>query len=256
MKMWALYCGGEWTDMAFFSPFHPQVGTKVFIPYLAYIIRHPSGTVLFDCGPHEQLAEDPSARLGATAETYQIEVRPEHLLVPQLEAMGIAAGDITDIVVSHLHYDHAGALGSFPNATVHVQHNEREFAQDPPIYQVGDYVFADFDGPIRWHELDGDTDLFGDGLLVVLATPGHTRGHQSLAVRLADQPVILVGDAAPHPRTLAERALPAVLWNPDLMVASWDRLEQRAAELGAKLVFPHDPDFRSTMTIGPDVAYT
>lgn len=256
MRMWALQCGGEWTDMAFFDLFHPRVGTKVFIPYLAYLIEHPAGTVLFDTGPHPQLADDPAARLGSTAETYQIEVAHSQLLVNQLEALRVRPGDVTDIVISHLHYDHAGALERFPSAKVHVQRAEREFAAQPPVYQAGDYVPADFDGDVRWHELDGDTDLFDDGKLFAFTTPGHTRGHQSLLVRLPGRAVVLVGDAAPHPRTLAERALPAVLWNPDEMVASWQRLELVAAENDASLIFPHDPDFRSTMTLGPDACYS
>lgn len=255
MRMSALFCGGEWTDLAFFDPFHPDVGTKVFIPYLAYLIEHDRQLVLFDCGPHPQLAEDPKSRLGATADTYRIEVDPAELVVNQLRSAHISPDQISDIVVSHLHYDHAGALGCFPNATVHVQRAEREFATHPPIYQAGDYVQADYDGAIAWHEIDGDHDLFGDGRLLIFTTPGHTRGHQSLLLRLKEQPVILVGDAAPHPRTLAERALPAVLWNPDLMVDSWARLEQMAADNDAILIFPHDPDFRTTMKLAPQDYY-
>lgn len=256
MKMSALLCGGEWTDMAFFDPFHPGVGTKVFIPYLAYLIEHEDRLVLFDCGPHEQLAEDPKGRLGPTADTYDIEVAPSDLLVNQLRSLGFEPGDITDVVVSHLHYDHAGALTSFTGARVHIQRSERAFAANPPVYQAGDYVQADFDGAITWHELDGDEDLFGDGRLIIFATPGHTRGHQSLLLRLDTQAIVLVGDAAPHARTLAERALPAVLWNPDLMVASWSRLEQMASENDATFIFPHDPEFRSTVKLAPDHTYT
>lgn len=256
MKMLALYCGGEGTDMAFFDPFHPKVGTKVFIPYLAYLIEHERGLVLFDCGPHPQLAVDPHARMGAAADTYQIDVTATDLVINQLTAQNLDPGDITHIVLSHLHYDHAGALECFPNATVLIQHSERDFGAHPPIYQAGDYVSADFDGQIRWQEIEGDYDLFGDGRLLLFPTPGHTKGHQSMLVQLDEQPVILVGDAAPHPRTLATRALPAVLWNPDQMVASWDRLERVAADNRAILIFPHDPNFRSTMKVGANLPYT
>ena len=241
--------------MAFFDPFHPDVGTKVFIPYLAYLIEHDDRMVLFDCGPHPDLARDPAARLGSTAQTYEIEVGVSDLLISQLARWGIPPDRITDIVLSHLHYDHAGALRYFEHARVHVQRAEREFAAHPPVYQAGDYVGDDFSGPIDWHEIDGDHDVFGDGRLMLIATPGHTRGHQSLLVRLEEQPVLLVGDAAPHARTLAERALPAVLWNPDQMVASWERLEQVGADYGATMIFPHDPEFRSWLRLGPDEDY-
>lgn len=255
MRLHAFQCGGEGTDMAFFSPFHPQVGTKVFIPYLFFLIEHPNGLVLFDCGPHPDLAVDPAARLGGTAETYEILVRPGEDAASQLRAGGWEPRDVGHVVLSHLHYDHAGGIESFPNATFHVQRAERQFADAPPIYQCGDYTPADYAHPVRWNEIDGPVDLFADGRVVLTPTPGHTPGHQSLVVRLAQRTLVLVGDAAPHGRTLVEQALPAVLWNPDAMVASWALLSELERTEGALLIYPHDPDFRDWLVLSPDGCY-
>ena len=179
----ALQCGGEWTDMAFFDPFHPRVGTKVFIPYSAYLIEHPAGTVACSTPVRIRARRRSQQRLGSTAETYQIEVAHRSCWSTSSRASRVRPGDVTDIVISHLHYDHAGALERFPTAKVHVQRAEREFAAQPPVYQAGDYVPADF-RVTKWNEMDGDTDLFDDGRLVRVATPGHTAGHQSLMVGL------------------------------------------------------------------------
>lgn len=255
MRLHAFHCGGEGTDMAFFTPFHPEVGRSVVIPYLCFLIEHPAGLVLFDCGPHPDLAVDPGRRLGGTAETYEIRVGPEDDAASRLRAGGWSPEAVTDVVLSHLHYDHAGGIESFPQATFHVQARERVFAMRPPVYQAGDYVPADVDHPVRWHEVDGTHDLFGDQSIVLTPTPGHTPGHQSLVVRLAGRTIVLVGDAAPHARTLETQDLPAVLWNPDEMVASWEVLRRLRDDEDALLVFPHDPDFREWLVLAPQGFY-
>ena len=255
MKLHAFHCGSEVTDMAFFSPFHPDVGTKVAIPYLAFLVEHDEGLVLFDCGPHPDLHLNPAARLGGTAETYEIKVGPDDDLASQLRRNGWDPASVQHVVLSHLHYDHAGGMASFPQATFHVQAAERPFAAAPPIYQTGDYVPADFEIAVRWNEIHGTHDLFGDRRLQVTATPGHTPGHQSLIVRLDGQTMVLVGDAAPHARTLTEQALPAVLWNPDAMVVSWEALRRLELDEKAFLVFPHDPNFRDWLLLAPEHHY-
>ena len=113
------------------------------------------------------------------------------------------------------------------------------FALDPPVYQRLIYVPADFEHDLEWQELDGDHDVFGDGRVVAVSTPGHTRGHQSLMVRLdSGQTVILLADATYLLEKMRERALPAVLWSPDAMVASWERIEALEREHDAVLSPP------------------
>src|SRR3954447_22335352 len=97
------------------------------------------------------------------------------------------------------------------------------------------------------------TDIFGDGRLMALATPGHSKGHQSLMVQLdSGRTVILLADATYLLAKMRERALPAVLWSPDAMVASWERIEALEREHDAMLIATHDLDYRERLKLAPD----
>src|SRR5205814_2322335 len=87
----------------------------------------------------------------------------------------------------------------------------------------------------------GAHDLFGDGTIQLLPTPGHTPGHQSVILRLQNQCVVLVGDATYSVQKMRSRRLPGLVWNPDEMVSSWERLESHERDQGATLISSHDP---------------
>jgi glyoxylase-like metal-dependent hydrolase (beta-lactamase superfamily II) len=242
--------------MAAFDPFDENVGTKIDIPYFFYLIQHERGNVIFDSGAHPSLATDPRARLGDEADNWEIRMSPEDGVVDRLAKVGLAPEDITHVIQSHLHYDHAGGIEFFPHAPVYVQRDELAFASAPPVYQAGLYVKADYEVPgVRWHELDGEHDVFGDGRLVLVPTPGHSAGHQSLIVRLESGPVILLADAAYLVEKMRTRSLPAVVWSPDHMVASWEKIERLERELDAILVATHDLKFRDRIRLAPEAWY-
>jgi len=255
MRLYALHCGGDLSDMATFDPFDENVGTKVYNPYFMYVITHPRGTVLFDSGAHPSLGTDPYLRLGPAASAIQVRVTSEDQIECRLASIGLTPRDIDVVVQSHLHFDHAGGLEWLRHAPVLVQREELAFALDPPIYQRDIYVQADYDHSLNWQELDGDHDIFGDGRLAVLSTPGHTRGHQSLMVGLDGRVVILLADAAYLLSKMRARRIPGVLWSPDAVIASWDRLEQLEHEYHAMLMTTHDLDFRERVRLAPDAWY-
>ncbi len=240
MRLVALRCGAEIADLAVYDPLDPAVGTKVEIPYFAYVIEHPGGWVLFDTGAHPALATDPVGRLGPAAAAFDVRIRPEDDLVSRLRAIGIDPSDISHVVQSHLHYDHAGGIEFFPQAAFLVQRRELQFAHWPAVYQRDLYVRADFSHPVRWVELTGKRDIFGDGRLVVFPTPGHTPGHQSLLVQLEDEAVILGGDMAYSSVKMQQRRIPGVVWCPDRLVKSWERVEALQARHGARLILTHE----------------
>lgn len=255
MRLYAFHIGGEVGDWALFDPFDPKVGTRVEIPYFAYLIEHSSGYVLFDTGAHPDLATNPRERLGSAADTFEIRMGPGDNVGSCLTSFGIDPRDVAHVVLSHLHYDHAGGMALLPNATFYVQTPELPFAHYPPIYQKAIYVRQDFDLPVHWRALRGECDLFNDGRLIVFPTPGHTPGHQSLLAHLDSQTVILLGDAAYHPQKMRDRILPALLWNPDALIESWDRIDDLQRKYSAQLVFTHDPDFATTTKIAPQAWY-
>jgi glyoxylase-like metal-dependent hydrolase (beta-lactamase superfamily II) len=241
--------------MSIFDPFHPDIGTKVTIPYFAYLVEHPQGNILFDSGAHPDLIEEPAKRLGAAAEAFEVVMREGDDIVSQLATVGISPGEVQHVAHSHLHYDHAGGVESFPHAIFYVQERELQFAYWPPVYQREIYLKADFDHDVAWKELEGEYDIFGDGRVILFPTPGHSAGHQSMLVRLESRSIILVADAAYGPRNMEENALPSLLWSPDAMVSSWRRIEELQRRENAELIFTHDLDYERRTRLAPGEFY-
>jgi N-acyl homoserine lactone hydrolase len=255
MRLHPLHCGGDVMDWAAFDPFDPKVGTKVYNPYFLYVIEHPDGRVLFDSGAHPELRTNPEARLGSAAADFQVQLEPDHDIESRLASIGLTPSDIDIVVQSHLHFDHAGGLAWLTHAPILVQRDELAFAFDPPVYQEAIYVRDDFGMDLKWQELEGDHDVFGDGRVRVISTPGHTRGHQSLLVRLDGQTIFLLADATYLLAKLRSRSLPGVLWSPDAMIASWDRIEEIERSENAHLMPTHELDYETSVRMAPDAWY-
>jgi glyoxylase-like metal-dependent hydrolase (beta-lactamase superfamily II) len=117
----------------------------------------------------------------------------------QLQKLGYKVSDVKIVITSHSHLDHIGNIEMFPQAIHVLQKKELYQAWWPEKFQRGGaHVLADYDDArdFTYLELEGDYDLFGDGSVLILSTPGHTMGHQSVKVRLPETgTVILTGDA-------------------------------------------------------------
>jgi N-acyl homoserine lactone hydrolase len=255
IQLYALHCGGDLTDMAAFDPFDPDAGTKVYNPYFMYVVKHPEGTLLFDSGAHPVLGTDPASRLGDAAADFQVKLSPDDAIEPRLASIGLTPADIDVVVESHLHFDHAGGLAWLTHAPILVQRQELAFAFNPPVYQELIYTRADYDMDLNWQELDGEHDVFGDGRVMVIPTEGHTRGHQSLLVRLDSQTIFLLADAAYLLGKMRSRSLPGVIWSPDAMIATWDRIEEIERAESAHLMTTHELDYESSVRLAPDRWY-
>lgn len=241
--------------MAVFDPFDHNVGTKVYDPYFFYLVEHPRGLVLFDSGLHPTMRTDLRGRIGDSADAFAVEMADDDDVVSQLAKLGLRPDDVEHVIQSHLHFDHAGGLEFLSHATIHVQEQELRFARNPPVYQRDVYVPADFEHDLHWHLVEGDHDLFGDGTIRMISTPGHTAGHQSLLVRLESRPILLMSDASYLLEKMRQRSLPAVVWSPDAMVESWQRIEAIEQETGAELVCTHELDFRERVPLAPDACW-
>lgn len=244
MKVYAFHCGGDQADLAINDPLDENVGQKQYSPYFFYMIVHPKGRVLFDTGLHPEIRTNFAGRMGMAAGAFPIEMFEDGDVIGQLAKLGLGPGDIDAVVPSHLHFDHAGGLEFVRHAPVYVQAIELSTARTPPPYQAELYMPADFEHDLDWRLLDGDHDLFGDGAVRIIATPGHTPGHQSLVITFAARPpLILLGDAAYNLGKMRQRRMPGIVWSPDAMVKSWEKIEQIARDTGAELRCTHEADY-------------
>ncbi|MGH2937687.1 MAG: N-acyl homoserine lactonase family protein [Solirubrobacterales bacterium] len=254
-RLYAFQAGGDVADVAISDPFDPEVGKKEFSPWFVYVVVHPEGNVLFDTGIHPQMVTDPRSRLGAFADLLEARMKPGDDIVSQLASIGLEPHDISVVVASHLHFDHVDALELFRHARIVVQRSEYAFAHNPAVYQSGAYVPSAFAGEFEWQLIGGPLDVFDDGLIELIPTPGHTPGHQSMLVNLAGGKVLVLGDVTYQMDKMRERLLPAILWNPEAMVASWELIEWLSKREDAVMLCSHDREFESRVRLGPGSWY-
>jgi len=221
-------------------------GERVQIPITCYLVRTADATVLFDTGL------SPRAVAGLLRNDSMARFTDADLLVHRLDAIGLAPADVDVVVLSHLHYDHAGGAELFAKAELLVQRDEYATAHYPPPVLAPFYYRKNFDLPgHRWRLLDGDTELAPG--LTVLRTDGHTPGHQSLLVNLpATGPIILAGDACYWQEHLETERVPGVVWNPGAALHSIKRVKTLARLLGGRVFPAHDPHFWRSIKQAPD----
>jgi glyoxylase-like metal-dependent hydrolase (beta-lactamase superfamily II) len=220
-------------------------GTLYEHPLPAFVIRHQKGTVVFDTGHNHKALEDPHGWYGSQIDGMTIKVTKDDCLPFQMQKAGIDPKEVTHVIMSHLHIDHAGEMTAFPNARFIVRASELSCAWWPPVHMRGNYVFNDLKDTRFYNFLELpdiiDFDVFGDGALIVIHTPGHTPGHQSLIVRLPDyeKPMILCADACYGPANLE-----GALYGSTLMynTASWYKTIEKFKyyqNIGCELWYGH-----------------
>jgi glyoxylase-like metal-dependent hydrolase (beta-lactamase superfamily II) len=212
--------------------------TPITMPVPSWLIRHPSGTVLFDCGMHEDLAAA-GPMLDSVSLFFEVGLDRDGLVSTQLAARDIDAVEIDVVVLSHLHFDHAGGLALVPDARLVVQRAEWFAGLDDELAAANTFRREDYDLGHDLQLVDGEHDLFGDGRVACIPTPGHTPGHQSLRVRLESGDVVLCGDCAYFERTLDGGPLPPFGHDAEQQARSIEQLRSMRSA-GARLVPGHD----------------
>ncbi|WP_426565889.1 N-acyl homoserine lactonase family protein [Angustibacter sp. McL0619] len=158
---------------------------------LAYLVHHPEGLLLLDTGMGSHPEVDAHYRPWRTD------------LRAALRTRGVSLDDVRLVVNCHLHFDHCGGNPLLAGVPVFAQRTERELAEGAD-YTLPELV--DFPG-VRYELLDGAAELLPG--VRVLATPGHTAGHQSLAVQTDDGTVVLAGQSHDHASDFTAHALAA-----------------------------------------------
>jgi glyoxylase-like metal-dependent hydrolase (beta-lactamase superfamily II) len=226
-RLYVVECGyGETADLSRWSP-GINIGQRLDFVTNCYLIRHARGDLLWETGLTDTLANTSEGRPGP------IHWRLKRTLVSQLDQIGVKPADVKFVAVSHTHNDHIGNVALFPKSTLLVQKAEYEWPQADGKPR--------FDPAHPAMRIEGDHDVFGDGSVVLLATPGHTPGHQSVLVRLKNTgPILITGDAAHFRENWEFRRVPSFNVNRDQSLASMERIAAIVASTKAQLWIHHD----------------
>jgi glyoxylase-like metal-dependent hydrolase (beta-lactamase superfamily II) len=240
-RLYILNCGeGLAGDVSRWSPGVDVGKSREFVDN-CYLLRHAQGWMLWDTGLSDDIAALPDGL--RPSDPRAVHWRRPRTLVAQLAEIGVKPADIRYVAVSHSHPDHGGNVALFPDAMLLVQKAEYEWPQASG---------PRFPPQLRVTRLEGDRDVFGDGSVRIVSTPGHTPGHQSLLVHLPRTgAVILSGDAAHFRENWEARRVPAINVDKDQTIASMQRLADLQAREHAQLWINHDKPQRDTLKMAP-----
>ncbi len=242
-RLYILNCGeGVAGDISRWSP-GIDVGKSMDFADNCYLIHHAQGWLLWDTGIADAIAAMPGGQ--APADPRAIHWRRPKTLASQLDQLGVKPTDIKFVAVSHTNPDHIGNVELFPQAMLLVQKAEYEWPgpNGTPRFKP--------EHPVT--KLSGDYDIFGDGSITILSTPGHTPGHQSLLVKLPKTGAILLsGDAAHFMSNWENRRVPSLNFDKAATLASMQRIADVLAQEHAQLWINHDKGQRDSLKMSPD----
>lgn len=218
---------------------------RVTAPVWSALLRTAEGNILFDTGLHPVHIARPDATFGAQS-GLEVRMEPADAIVARLAAVGVRPDEISAVVNSHLHFDHAGNNGAFPRATFVVQADHLAYAKGRPnfpgvYWDIPELMYVPASGRAR----------VARGVEVV-PTPGHAPGHQSLVVDLAETGrVVLTGDAAFTRANLERDEIPAA----DAAAAKGSLAQIRSLVSGdlTRVFTSHDAGAWATWRHAPEV---
>lgn len=242
-KLYVLNCGeGTAGDISRWTPGLNEGKTMDFVD-TCYLIKHGKGWFLWDTGIADSVASMPNGL--APADPKAVTWRRPKTLQAQLEQLGLKPDDVKSMAVSHTHPDHTGNVELFPQAMLYVQKAEYDWpgANNEPRFKPSHPVEL----------LAGDKDVFGDGSVTILSTPGHTPGHQSLLVKLPKTgAVVLSGDAVHFRDNWDNRRVPSMNANKELSTASMQKIADTLDKEKAQLWINHDKVQRDSQKMAPE----
>jgi glyoxylase-like metal-dependent hydrolase (beta-lactamase superfamily II) len=240
-RMYVIECGENHVkDLSRWTP-GANVGKAHVFSDHCYLIKHARGWLLWDSGNSDSLAALPNGR---TAPNGIITAFMRVPLVESLKELGLAPKDIRYFAMSHSHGDHSGNASLFTSATLLIQANEYAalFGPDAQKYNLPTANVEKL-RDVQMEKLNGDHDVFGDGTVVIKATPGHTPGHQSLMVRLPKRgPVLLSGDMVHLVYSWDNNVVPSFNFDVEQSRRSILAMKAYLKQIGGQIWVSHDKD--------------
>jgi N-acyl homoserine lactone hydrolase len=253
-KLYRLDCGHSLAnDESVWTP-GKNVGRSIEFSSTCWLIKRGSEWVLWDTGVPQATLNDPK---GWSTLPKLIVYHLDKTITGQLAELGLQTSDVTYAVLSHTHGDHIGNVSLFPNSTIVMQRAEYSWIQSPGgtndnVNQLKALARNLLGKPKHLQLLDGDKDLFGDGSVTLVSTPGHTPGSQSLLVHLKNSGfIILSGDVVHLEENFENNVVPLLNTDKAVSIASMDKVKQMIATYHAQLFINHDKAQADTLKLLP-----
>jgi N-acyl homoserine lactone hydrolase len=242
-RLYRLDCGHSLAnDESVWTP-GENVGRSIEFSSTCWLIKHGSEWLLWDTGVPEATLNDPR---GWSTLPKLIVYHLDRSLTDQLAEIDLKPGDIGRVAISHTHGDHIGNVGLFPNSTIVMQRAEYIWIHSPDgpndnVNQLMALARNLLGTPKNLQLIDGDTNVFGDGSVTLVSTPGHTPGHQSLLLHLKRSGfIILSGDVVHSEENFEKNIVPSLNTNKAESIASMEKVRQLIATYKATLFINHD----------------
>jgi N-acyl homoserine lactone hydrolase len=253
-KLYRLDCGHSLAnDESVWTP-GENIGRGIEFSSTCWLIQRGNEWLLWDTGVPQSALNDPK---GWSTLPKLIVYHLDKTLTDQLAAIGLKTIDITYVAISHTHGDHIGNISLFPNSMILMQRSEYEWISSPDgpndnVNQLKALARKLLGTPKHLKLLEGDTDVFADGIVTLVSTPGHTPSHQSLLVHLKNSGFIIVSGDVVHLRENFEKnTVPSLNTDDAVSIASMDRIRQMIATYKAKLFINHDKAQSDTLKLLP-----
>src|SRR5262245_49491803 len=222
-------CGTGQTplDPARFNDTFAFPDLKLTLTFSCYLVKHGNEYMVWDTG--FAVGANPNA--------------PKVSIIDQLKQLNLTADQMKYVGISHYHGDHIGQVASFPKATLLIGKGDWDVLTSPkPLPGANPEPFANWiKGEGKVEPVQLDKDVFGDGTVLMLNTPGHTPGHHVLLVKLPQTgPVLLTGDLAHFRENYEKNGVPAFNINRAETIASIERVKQIVTNLKATVIIQHD----------------
>ncbi len=253
-KLYRLDCGHSLAnDESVWTP-GENVGRNIEFSSTCWLIKHGNEWLLWDTGVPEATLNDPR---GWSTLPKLIVYHLDKSLTDQLAEIGLKPGDIGRVAISHTHGDHIGNMGLFKNSTVVIQRAEYSWIHSPNgpndnVNQLMALARKLLGTPKNLQLIDGDADVFGDGSVTLISTPGHTPGHQSLLVHLRNSGFIMLsGDVAHSEGNFEKDIVSSLNTSKADSIASMEKVRHLVATYHAMFFINHDKSQTDALKLVP-----